>query len=207
VSTCTQALPGLETTGHCIQIGSHARWGNIDEFATVKDEHRRTRQRIHTGAGATAGGGCRSPGRRGRCSCQQHGCYHAVQRAPVLACRITVSTSAGFATCRGKIASAVAAPDPSLPMAKWHGRRKISAGTVSRWLHARAFPERQIRSDRRREGHPFGPIRARREVAGAPRALFFGTGRVVAPQPLNAGRRTRSVTSTARGMDTCGRLV
>jgi hypothetical protein len=27
----------------------------------------------------------------------------------------------------------------------------ISAGTVSRWLHARAFPERQIRSDRRRE--------------------------------------------------------
>src|SRR3984893_8213807 len=31
----------------------------------------------------------------------------------------------------------------------------VSAGTVSRWLHARAFPERQIRSDRRHERAPF----------------------------------------------------
>ena len=36
----------------------------------------------------------------------------------------------------------------------------ISAGTVSRWLQAGAFPERQIRSDRRRERAPFRSLYA-----------------------------------------------
>ncbi len=53
----------------------------------------------------------------------------------------------------------------------------ISAGTVSRWLHARAFPERQIRSDRRRERAPFRSLYAR---GGKPPAnrTHYSSGRM-----------------------------
>jgi len=53
----------------------------------------------------------------------------------------------------------------------------ISAGTVSRWLHARGFPERQIRSDRRHERAPFWARYARHDKLPA-RRTHYSSGRV-----------------------------
>jgi hypothetical protein len=64
----------------------------------------------------------------------------------------------------------------------------ISAGTVSRWLHARALPERQIRSDRRRERAPFWLRYARGGKLPASPA-HYSSGRV-ASLLLNPERRS-----------------
>jgi transposase len=64
----------------------------------------------------------------------------------------------------------------------------ISAGTVSRWLHARAFPERQLRSDRQRERAPFRPLYAHGGKLPASRT-HYSSGRV-ASLLLNPERRS-----------------
>jgi transposase len=64
----------------------------------------------------------------------------------------------------------------------------VSAGTVSRWLHARVFPERQIRRDRRRERAPFWVRYARHRKWPASRT-HYPSGRV-ASLLLNPERRS-----------------
>lgn len=68
----------------------------------------------------------------------------------------------------------------------------ISVGTVSRWLHAREFPERQIRSDRRREWARFRPHHERGVKPPASRT-HYSSGRVASlllkPERLSAELR------------------
>jgi hypothetical protein len=78
--------------------------------------------------------------------------------------------------------------DSQLTIAKKVG---VSAGTVARWLHARGFPERQIRRDRQRDRarflqpHPRGLTPARR--------THYSSGRVAAllmkPEGLSAAQQ------------------
>jgi hypothetical protein len=68
----------------------------------------------------------------------------------------------------------------------------ISAGTVSRWLHAREFPERQIRSDRHRDRGRFQQQQERGVKPPASRT-HYSSGRVasllIKPESLSAEQK------------------
>lgn len=64
----------------------------------------------------------------------------------------------------------------------------ISAGTVSRWLHAPVFPERQLRSDRRRERAPFRSLYARAGKVAS--RTHYSSGRIASLLLKPEGRST-----------------